>query len=36
MVKIKKILFDLETKINSRPSKYIYILFIISVIGILI
>lgn len=36
MAKIRKYIFDLETKINNRPSKYIYILFIISVIGIIL
>ena len=35
-MKLEKYLFDLETKINSKQSKYIFALFVMAVIGIII
>jgi hypothetical protein len=35
MDKIKKIIFDIETKINTRPSKYIIVLGVLFVISII-
>ena len=36
MDKIKKIIFDIETKINTKPSKWIFGLIILFVISIYI
>ena len=35
MVKINKILFDLENHINKKTSKYVLVLFVLSILGII-
>ena len=35
MDKLKKIIFDMETKINTRPSKWIMVLAVLFVISII-
>jgi|TARA_R100000315_G_C5185632_1_gene107956 hypothetical protein len=36
MDKLKKIIFDFETKINTRPSKWIFLLGILFVLSIIL
>jgi hypothetical protein len=36
MKKVNKIIFDLENHINKKTSKYVLILFVLSILGIIL